>query len=144
MRLEPASLVELMTAYVTFLAISEKRIALDDTVTVSRAAFAAPGRDGARMFIEPGRPVTVQELLRGMIIVSADDAAVALAEHAAGSQAAFVDRMNAEATAPRPSRHPLRQSDGALRSAAVQLGTRPGAAGRATAGRLPAIRATVP
>ena len=49
------------------------------------------------MFIEPGRSVTVQELLRGMIIVSADDAAVALAEHAAGSQAAFVDRMNAEA-----------------------------------------------
>ena len=96
-RLEPASLVELMTAYVTFLAIAEKRIALDDTVVVSRAAFAAPGREGARMFIEPGRSVSVQELLRGMIIVSADDAAVALAEHAAGSQAAFVDRMNAEA-----------------------------------------------
>ena len=96
-RLEPAALVELMTAYVTFLAIAERRIALDDTVVVSRTAFAAPGREGARMFIEPGRSVTVQELLRGMIIVSADDAAVALAEHAAGSQAAFVDRMNAEA-----------------------------------------------
>ena len=97
LRLEPASLAQLMTAYVTFLAIAEKRIAPDDPVTVSRAAFAAPGRDGARMFIEPGRQVTVQELLRGLIIVSANDAAVALAEHAAGSQAAFIDRMNAEA-----------------------------------------------
>ena len=68
------------------------------TVTVSRAAFAGhTGRDGARMFIEPGRQVTVQDLLRGLIIVSANDAAVALAEHAAGSQAAFIDRMNAEA-----------------------------------------------
>ena len=88
LRLEPAALAQLMTAYVAFLAIAEKRIALDDPVTVSRAAFAAPGRDGARMFIEPGRQVTVQELLRGLIIVSANDAAVALAEHAAGSQAA--------------------------------------------------------
>ena len=97
LRLEPAALAQLMTAYVAFLAIAEKRIALDDPVTVSRAAFAAPGRDGARMFIEPGRQVTVQELLRGLIIVSANDAAVALAEHAADSQAAFIDRMNAEA-----------------------------------------------
>jgi serine-type D-Ala-D-Ala carboxypeptidase (penicillin-binding protein 5/6) len=97
LRLEPAALAQLMTTYVAFLAISEKRIALDDPVTVSRAAFAAPGRDAARMFIEPGRQVTVQDLLRGLIIVSANDAAVALAEHAAGSQAAFTDRMNAEA-----------------------------------------------
>ncbi len=54
-RLEPASLTKLMTAYVVFVALGEKRIALDDRVTVSSAAFAAPGRDGARMFIEPGR-----------------------------------------------------------------------------------------
>lgn len=49
------------------------------------------------MFIEPGRPVTVDELLRGLIVASANDAAVALAEHTAGSTAAFVERMNAEA-----------------------------------------------
>jgi len=96
-RLEPASLAKLMTAYVVFLAIAERRIALEDRVNVSRAAFAAPGRAGARMFIEPGKPVTVEELLRGLIVVSGNDAAVALAERAAASQSAFVERMNAEA-----------------------------------------------
>ena len=96
-RLEPASLTKLMTAYVVFIALGEKRIALDDRVTVSNAAFAAPGREGARMFIEPGRAVTTGELLRGLIVSSGNDAAVALAEHTAGSQAAFVERMNAEA-----------------------------------------------
>jgi D-alanyl-D-alanine carboxypeptidase (penicillin-binding protein 5/6) len=94
--LEPASLAKLMTAYVVFLAVAEKRIALDDRVNVSRAAFGAPGRAGARMYIEPGKPVTVEELLRGLIVVSGNDAAVALAEHAAASQSAFVERMNAE------------------------------------------------
>jgi D-alanyl-D-alanine carboxypeptidase (penicillin-binding protein 5/6) len=97
LRLEPASLTKLMTAYVVFIALAEKRIGLDDPVSVSNAAFVAPGRDEARMFIEPGRQVTVQELLRGMIVVSGNDAAVALAEHAAGTQSAFVERMNAEA-----------------------------------------------
>ena len=96
-RLEPASLTKLMTAYVVFIALGETRISLDDRVTVSNAAFAAPGREGARMFIEPGRTVTTSELLRGLIVSSGNDAAVALAEHTAGSQAAFVERMNAEA-----------------------------------------------
>jgi len=97
LRLEPASLAKLMTAYVVFIALAEKRIGLDDPVSVSKEAFVAPGRDEARMFIEPGRQVTVQELLRGMIVASGNDAAVALAEHAAGTQSAFVERMNAEA-----------------------------------------------
>ena len=96
-RVEPASLAKLMTAYVVFIALAEKRIALDDPVVVSPAAFAAPGRAGSRMFIEPGRPVTVQELLRGLIVASGNDAAVALAEHTSGTQAAFVERMNDEA-----------------------------------------------
>jgi D-alanyl-D-alanine carboxypeptidase (penicillin-binding protein 5/6) len=96
-RLEPASLTKLMTAYVVFIALGETRIRLDDRVAVSNAAFAAPGREGARMFIEPGRAVTTSELLRGLIVSSGNDAAVALAEHTAGSQAAFVERMNAEA-----------------------------------------------
>jgi D-alanyl-D-alanine carboxypeptidase (penicillin-binding protein 5/6) len=96
-RLEPASLTKLMTAYVVFIALGESRIRLDDRVTVSSAAFAAPGREGARMFIEPGRAVTTDELLRGLIVSSGNDAAVALAQHTAGSQAAFVERMNAEA-----------------------------------------------
>jgi D-alanyl-D-alanine carboxypeptidase (penicillin-binding protein 5/6) len=97
LRLEPASLAKLMTAYVVFIALAERRIALDDAVNVSPAAFAAPGRAGARMFIEPGKPVSVQQLLRGLIVASGNDAAVALAEHTAGTQAAFVERMNAEA-----------------------------------------------
>ena len=96
-RIEPASLTKLMTAYVVFTAIGEKRTRLDAAAQVSVGAVAAPGRAGARMYIEPGRPVTVDELLRGMVIVSANDAAVALAEHTAGSTEAFVERMNAEA-----------------------------------------------
>ena len=96
-RLEPASLTKLMTAYVVFTALHEKRMALDDNVTVSPAAFAAPGKAGARMYLEPGRAVNVDELLRGMLTVSASDAAVALAEASAGSIEEFVGRMNAEA-----------------------------------------------
>lgn len=95
--LEPASLTKLMTAYIVFTALSEKRIAASDVVKVSPAAFAAPGKAGARMFVEPGKPVTVAELVKGMAVVSGNDAAVALAEHVAGSVPAFVARMNDEA-----------------------------------------------
>ena len=84
-RMEPASLTKLMTAYVVFTAIGEQRTRLDAAVQVSAAAVAAPGRAGSRMYIEPGRPVTVDELLRGLIVVSGNDAAVALAEHTAGA-----------------------------------------------------------
>lgn len=96
-RLEPADLTKLMTAYVVFVALGERRTRLDAVATVSPAALDAPGRIGARMFIEPGRPVTVDQLLRGLVVGSGNDAAVALAEHATGSVEAFVDRMNAEA-----------------------------------------------
>jgi D-alanyl-D-alanine carboxypeptidase (penicillin-binding protein 5/6) len=96
-RFEPASLTKLMTAYVVFTALGERRTRLDADVAVSSLALAAPGQSGARMFIEPGRPVTVDQLLRGLIVDSGNDAAVALAEHTAGSVEAFVDRMNAEA-----------------------------------------------
>ncbi|MGZ8273450.1 MAG: D-alanyl-D-alanine carboxypeptidase family protein [Burkholderiaceae bacterium] len=96
-RLEPASLTKLMTAYVVFTAISEKRTRLDSIVTVTPAAVTAPGRTGSRMYIEPGRPVSVDELMHGLLIVSANDAAVALAVHTAGTIEGFVERMNAEA-----------------------------------------------
>ncbi|MEG1968645.1 MAG: D-alanyl-D-alanine carboxypeptidase family protein [Burkholderiaceae bacterium] len=95
--LEPASLTKLMTAYIVFTALAEKRIAATDGVKVSPAAFAASGKGGARMFIEPGKPVTVAELVKGLAVVSGNDAAVALAEHVAGSVPAFVARMNDEA-----------------------------------------------
>lgn len=96
-RFEPASLTKLMTAYVVFTALAERRTRLDADVQVSPAALAAPGAAGARMFIEPGRRVTVDELLHGLLVASGNDAAIALAEHTAGSTAAFVARMNAEA-----------------------------------------------
>ena len=93
-RVEPASLTKLMTAYLTMAALKEGRIKLDQTVPVSERAKAA---EGSRMFIEPRRPVTVDELMRGMIVQSGNDACIALAELIAGSEEAFAVMMNREA-----------------------------------------------
>jgi D-alanyl-D-alanine carboxypeptidase (penicillin-binding protein 5/6) len=92
-RVEPASLTKLMTAYLTFKALKEKRILPDQAVTVSQRAARA---QGSRMFIEPRKPVTVDELIRGMIVQSGNDACIALAEAIAGSEEAFVELMNKE------------------------------------------------
>src|SRR5690606_32946713 len=89
-RLPPASLTKLMTAYVVFEALRDGRIALDDEVLVSEKAWRMRG---SRMFIEVGSRVPVEDLLRGLIVQSGNDAAVALAEHVAGSVPAFVERM---------------------------------------------------
>lgn len=93
-RVEPASLTKLMTAYVVFEAIRDGHLALERQVPASAAAAAAPG---ARMFLSPGQSATIGELLRGLIVLSANDAAIALAEAVATSQQAFVERMNARA-----------------------------------------------
>ena len=93
-RIEPASLTKLMTAYLSFQAVKAGTIALDDEVQVSEKAWRMTG---SRMFIEPNRPVTVEQLLHGMIIQSGNDACVALAERVAGSEEAFVHMMNREA-----------------------------------------------
>lgn len=93
-RVEPASLTKLMTAYLVFAALKEKAIALDQPVAVSERAWRAPG---SRMFIQPGRPVTVEELIRGMVVQSGNDACIALAELVAGSEERFAERMNREA-----------------------------------------------
>ena len=93
-RVEPASLTKLMTAYVVFAAIKEKRISLTQTVPVSERAWKA---SGSRMFIEPRKPVTVEELIHGMIIQSGNDACIALAELVAGSEELFAQLMNKEA-----------------------------------------------
>jgi D-alanyl-D-alanine carboxypeptidase (penicillin-binding protein 5/6) len=93
-RREPASLTKLMTAYLAFAALRDKAITLTQIVPVSTAAWRA---EGSRMFIEPRKAVTVDELLRGMIVQSGNDAAIALAELVAGSEPAFAERMNAEA-----------------------------------------------
>jgi D-alanyl-D-alanine carboxypeptidase (penicillin-binding protein 5/6) len=95
-RLEPASLTKLMTAYVVFKSLREGRIKLDDDVLVSEKAWRTPG---SRMFIEVGTRVPVDQLLAGMIVQSGNDASVALAEHVAGSEDAFVDLMNQYANA---------------------------------------------
>jgi D-alanyl-D-alanine carboxypeptidase (penicillin-binding protein 5/6) len=93
-RREPASLTKLMTAYLAFSALKQKQIALTQSVKVSERAWKA---EGSRMFIEPNRPVTVDELLRGMIVQSGNDASVALAETIAGSEEAFAQAMTREA-----------------------------------------------
>lgn len=93
-RVEPASLTKIMTAYLVFDALREKKLALHQQVVVSERAGRAPG---ARMFIRAGTKVSVDDLLRGMIVQSGNDAAVALAEAVAGSEAAFVEQMNREA-----------------------------------------------
>jgi len=93
-RIEPASLTKIMTAYVVFAALREKKLALAQQVNVSDRAWRAPG---SRMFIQPRRPVTVDELIRGMVIQSGNDACIALAEAVAGNEEVFVQMMNREA-----------------------------------------------
>jgi D-alanyl-D-alanine carboxypeptidase (penicillin-binding protein 5/6) len=93
-RVEPASLTKLMTAYLTFAAIKAKTISLEQQVPVSPRAWKAVG---SRMFIEPKKPVTVAEAMRGMIIQSGNDASIALAELVAGSEDQFAAQMNREA-----------------------------------------------
>ena len=93
-RREPASLTKLMTAYVAFGALRAKTIVPSQMVTVSPRAWKA---EGSRMFIEPRKPVSVDELLHGVIIQSGNDASIAIAELIGGTEEAFVERMNREA-----------------------------------------------
>jgi D-alanyl-D-alanine carboxypeptidase (penicillin-binding protein 5/6) len=83
-----------MSAYVVFIALRDKKLSLDQTVNVSPRAWKA---SGSRMFIEPRRPVTVDELIRGMVVQSANDACIALAEAIGGSEDVFAQMMNREA-----------------------------------------------
>jgi serine-type D-Ala-D-Ala carboxypeptidase (penicillin-binding protein 5/6) len=93
-RAEPASLTKLMTAYLSFQALQQKTITPAQVIPVSDRAWKA---QGSRMFIQPRMPVTVDELLRGMIVQSGNDACIALAEAISGSEDAFVQNMNREA-----------------------------------------------
>jgi len=93
-KLKPASLTKIMTAYIVFDAIKEGHLTLDKTVPVSKKAWQA---EGSRMFIEPLKSVTVDELLHGLIIQSGNDAAVALAEAVAGTEEQFALMMNVQA-----------------------------------------------
>ena len=93
-RFEPASLTKLMTAYLVFAALKEKKLALEQQVSVSERARRAPG---SRMFVDPRKPVSVEELIRGMVVQSGNDACIALAETVAGAEESFAQRMNREA-----------------------------------------------
>ena len=93
-RVEPASLTKIMTAYVTFDAIQQGHLKLDQTLPVSEKAWKI---EGSKMFIEPNKPVTVDELLHGMIIQSGNDASITLAEGVAGSEEQFAQMMNKQA-----------------------------------------------
>ncbi len=90
-KVEPASLTKLMTAYLAFSAIKEGRLKLDQTLPVSEKAWHV---EGSRMFLDPSKPATVDDLLRGMIIQSGNDACIVLAEAIAGSEEGFASMMN--------------------------------------------------
>ena len=92
--LHPASLTKIMTGYIAAEELASGRISLTDPVLVSVEAWRTPG---SRMFIQEGTQVSVADLLRGIIVQSGNDASVALAEHIAGSESAFADRMNRQA-----------------------------------------------
>ncbi|MCL9775803.1 D-alanyl-D-alanine carboxypeptidase family protein [Vibrio methylphosphonaticus] len=92
--LAPASLTKLMTAYVVGKEIESGRTSWDSKVAVSENAWSVKFPDSSKMFIKPGDSVTVADLMRGLIIQSGNDAAVALAEHVAGTESGFVALMN--------------------------------------------------
>src|SRR5574343_1332669 len=93
-RLEPASLTKLMTAYLTFSAIRQKTLGLQQPLPVSQKAWKT---GGSKMFIKVDTQVPVEELIKGMIVQSGNDACVALAEGIAGSEESFAQLMNREA-----------------------------------------------
>ena len=92
--IEPASLTKLMTAYIVFDALKSKKIALQQTFGVSERAWKMPG---SRMFIDPKMKVPVEDLIKGMIVQSGNDATIALAEGVGGTLEHFVQMMNAQA-----------------------------------------------
>ncbi len=93
-RIEPASLTKLMTAYLSFKSLKEGKIKLDQQFTVSMKGYKV---GGSTMFLEPDRPASVDDLIKGMIVVSGNDACVTLAEAIAGSEEVFAQMMTAEA-----------------------------------------------
>jgi len=90
-RMEPASITKLMTAYVVFEALEDKRLKLEDLVTISEHAWKA---EGSRTFVQVGTQVPVEVLIKGMIVQSGNDATIALAERVGGSEPAFAQMMN--------------------------------------------------
>jgi D-alanyl-D-alanine carboxypeptidase (penicillin-binding protein 5/6) len=90
-QIEPASITKLMTSYVVYKELDAGRLAMDDMVDISEKAWRM---GGSRMYLEVGTSVSVHDLLKGLIVQSGNDASVALAEHIAGTEDAFVQLMN--------------------------------------------------
>ncbi len=95
-QIEPASITKLMTAYVIYKELAKGSVTADDKVLISKKAWKM---EGSRMFVEAGKKVALSRMLNGLVVQSGNDAAVALAEHIAGSEAAFVTKMNEQAAA---------------------------------------------
>lgn len=100
-QMPPSSMSKLMTAYMAFDAIKAGRLSLDDELNVSRNAWQKGGAasGGSTMFLDPGSRVKVEDLLRGMIVQSGNDACIVIAEALAGSEEAFAEQMNEKAKA---------------------------------------------
>lgn len=97
-RLEPASLTKMMTSYIIGQEIKSGNLKPTDKVTISENAWSKNFPESSKMFIEVGKEVSVEDLNRGIIVQSGNDACVAMAEHIAGSEGAFADLMNSWAT----------------------------------------------
>ena len=95
-QIDPASITKIMTSYVVFYEIKQENVSLDDLAVIGSNAREMIG---SRMFVELNSRVSIRDLLMGLIVQSGNDAAVALAEHVAGSESAFVELMNRHATA---------------------------------------------
>jgi serine-type D-Ala-D-Ala carboxypeptidase (penicillin-binding protein 5/6) len=93
-KLAPASLTKILTVYVVFKEIKNGNLKLDDKVIISQNAWQT---SGSKMFVKVDDPVKVEDLLKGVIIQSGNDASVALAEHVAGNEATFAELMNQHA-----------------------------------------------
>ena len=91
LRIQPASITKLMTAYILFSELKSGNLKLEDSVTISEKAWRT---GGSRMFVNVGSQVRLEDMLRGMIIQSGNDATVALAETVAGSEETFAELMN--------------------------------------------------
>lgn len=94
-RMDPASLTKMMTVYVVLAQLADGKFRMEDRVPISKKAWKM---GGSKMFIEVGKEVPVEDLLKGVIIQSGNDASVALAEYVAGDESAFADLMNQYAT----------------------------------------------
>lgn len=90
-RMEPASITKMMTAYAVFKALAEKRLALNEPVTISERAWRA---EGSRTFVQVGTQVPAEVLIKGMVVQSGNDATIALAERVGGTEEGFAQLMN--------------------------------------------------